>query len=252
MNYKKTIIYTIICLIFFWLIINWGSNLVMNRICLKEGLTDFEKYSFKLNPFPKDALINYNDLNSPLYSHTVDLPFNSKYICHNFCGPQAQCAITGNQCSADIDCPGCQPPNKTQPKYMSVEVFPYDNGGKLTQNQGLHYSSLTTGYNGHKMDFASAYPGSKSSVLKQSYQGEDRWMKSFNDGLELYNKKRSSHDEYNEGRFQGGLDLWLNKGVNVNKNENLDFSPNYPTTISTTGLFYQTTPPASNSYSYSN
>lgn len=243
MNYKKTIIYTIVCLIFFWIIIKWGSSLVVNRNCLKEGLTDFEKYSFKLNPFPKDAIINYNDLNSPLYSHTVNLPFNSPYICHNFCGPQAQCAITGNQCSADIDCPGCQPPNKPQPKYMSAEVYPYDDGGKLSPNLGLHYSSLTTGYNGHKMNFAAAYPGSKSAVIKQPYQGEDRWMKSFNDGLALYNKKRTSHDQYSIGRFQGGL----NQGINPA--DNLDFSPNYPTTISTTGLFYQTTPPAANSYS---
>jgi hypothetical protein len=240
MNYKNTIIYTIGCLLLFWVIIKWGSSLVTNRICLKEGLTDFETYSEKVVPYPKDAVINYNDLNSPLYSHTVNLPFNSPYSCQNFCGPQAQCAITRDQCSADIDCPGCQPPNKPAPKYMSAEVEPYDDGGKLTQNQGLHYSSLTTGYDKHKMDFAEASPGSQNAVLQQTYQGEDRWMKSFNDGLELYNKKRESHDKDSEGRFQGGMSQGLS---------NLDtskFSPNYPTTVSATGLFYETTPPPAN------
>ena len=237
MNYKKTIIYTLGCLFLFWIIIKWGS-LVIQKVCLKEGLTDFEKYSEKIVPYPKDALINYNDLNSPLYSHTVNLPFNSPYSCQNFCGPQAQCAITRDQCSADIDCPGCQPPNKPMPAYMTAEIEPYDDGGKLTQNQGLQYSPLTTGLN---KDYEEASPGSLNLVLKQSYQGEDRWMKSFNYGLSLYNKKTKSKDEYNEGVFQGGMSQGLS---NV---DSLDYSPNYPTTVSTTGLFYQTTPPPANS-----
>ena len=239
MNYKKTIIYTLGCLLLLWIIIKWGSSLVIQKVCLKEGLTDFEKYSEKVIPYPKDAIINYNDINSPLYSHTINLPFNSPYSCKNFCGPKAQCAITKEQCSADIDCYGCQPPNKPIPKYMTAEVEPYDDGGKLTQNQGLQYSSLTTGLN---KNFSEIYPGSKNQVLKQSYQGEDKWMVSFNDGLSLYNKKRKSKDEYDEGVFQGGMSQGLSKV------DSLDYSPNYPTTISTTGLFYETTPPAANSY----
>lgn len=42
-------------------------------------------------------------------SHTVNLPLTTTYSCTNFCGPTARCSITGQQCSADIDCPGCQP-----------------------------------------------------------------------------------------------------------------------------------------------
>jgi hypothetical protein len=124
------------------------------------------------------------------------------------------------------------------PAYTTAEVEPYDDGGKLTQNQGLHYSSLTTGYDKHKMDFAEASPGSENAVLQQPYLGEDRWMKSFNEGLALYNKKRQSHDDYNEGRFQGGL----SQGIDTS-----NFVPTYPTTVSATGLFYETTPPAANS-----
>ena len=241
MNYTKTIIYTIVCLLLFWLTIKWGSSLVVEKVCLKEGLTDFERYSEKVVPYPKDALINYNDLNSPLYSHTVNLPFNSEYSCQNFCGPKAQCAITRDQCSTDIDCPGCQPPNKPMPKYMDVDIKPYEDSGILTQNQGLHYSELTTGYDKHNIDFSEAKPGSINNILKQTYQGEDRWMKSFNDGLALYNKQRESKDKFSEGVFQGGMQQGIS---NV---DSLDYSPNYPTTISTTGLFYQTTPPAANS-----
>ena len=236
MNYKEIIIYTIGCLLLFWIVIKWGSSLVMNKTCLKEGLTDFERYSYSIIPYPKDALINYNDTNSPLYSHTVNMPFLSPYSCQNFCGPKAQCAITRDQCSTDIDCPGCQPPNKPMPK-LTADVEPYDDGGKLTQNQGLNYSSLTTGLN---KDFEEAYAGSKNLVLQQPYQGEDKWMKSFNEGLLLYNKKRKSNDEYNEGVFQGGL----NQGLS--KYDTKDFTPNYPTTISATGLFYETTPLAAN------
>jgi hypothetical protein len=146
MNYKKTILYTIGCLLLFWIIIKWGNSLVAKN-CLKEGLTDFEKYSEKIVPYPKDAVINYNDKNSPLYSHTVNLPFNIPYSCQNFCGPKAQCAITRDQCSTDIDCPGCQPIQKPVSKNTTEEVKPYDDGGKLSSNQCLHYSALTTGLN---------------------------------------------------------------------------------------------------------
>jgi hypothetical protein len=191
-----------------------------------------------IHKYVSECFTNNESVNT---SHSVDLPLTTSTSCQNFCGPQAQCAITRDQCSADIDCPGCQPPNKEMPKYMIAEVEPYDDGGKLTQNQGLHYSSLTTGYDKHDIDFAEASPGSKNVILQQPYQGEDRWMKSFNEGLNLYNKKRTSHDNYNEGRFQGGMQQGISK-IDTSK-----FIPTYPTTVSATGLFYETTPPAANS-----
>jgi len=239
MNYKKTIIYTIGCLLLLWIIIKWGSSLVINKICpnkIVEGLTDFEKYSYKIVPYPKDAVINYNDTNSSLYSHTVNMPFNSEYSCKNFCGPQAQCAITRDQCSTDIDCPGCQPIKPPLSGCLTKDVEPYEDSGKLSQNQGLHYSPLTTGLN---KDYEETYPGSKYATLTQPYQGEDKWMKSFNQGLNLYNKQRKSYDTYNEGIFQGGLEQGMSSNISDN-------TPNYPTTVSATGLFYETTPPAAN------
>ena len=57
------------------------------------------------------------------------------------------------------------------------------------------------------------------------------WQDSFNKGLELYNKKRESEDEYSN-------DL---SGINSS-----EYEVKYPMTISAAGLFYETTPPASN------
>lgn len=241
LNYKYTILYTIISLFLFWIVVNYGSKLFINRVCpLKEGLTDFEKYSYKIVPYPKDAVINYNDVNSPLYSHTVNLPINDPISCQNFCGPKATCAITGEQCTSDIDCYGCNPGPKQENPCIMEDVPPYDDAGKLGQNQGLQYSPLTTGYNNHGMDFAEVYPGSKDAQIQQPYLGLDLWTKSFNEGLKIYNKKRESADKYSEGISNVIQDF--------PKGKITYYEPKYPTTISATGQFYETTPPASNSF----
>jgi len=199
----------------------------------KEGLTDFEKYSYSIIPYPKDATINYNDVHSPLYSHTVDLPINNPISCKNFCGPKSQCAITREQCTSDVDCKGCKPQSQNDLANMKVE--PYDATGKLGQNMGLQYSPLTTGYNGHSANFEEVYPGSKDAQIKKVYQGVDTWTKSFNEGLDLYNKKQEVYDKYN----QGLIDDTIGK---------LPFHKmSYPTTITATGQFYNTIAPASNS-----
>jgi len=242
MNYKYTIIYSIFCLLLFWLIIKSGT-IVINKFCfnkkLVEGLTDFEKYSFNVNPYPKDAIINYNDRNSPLYNHTVNLPLTDRVSCQNFCGPKAQCAITREQCTADIDCYGCNPGPNPLNNCTTKDVDPYDNGGKLTQNQGLNYSSLTTGYNNHGIDFEEVYPGSKKAQIIQPYLGVDKWTRGFNEGLKIYNKKQDLYDSYQEEKYN----------IPDNSSGNVDnYAPNYPTTISATGAFFETTPPASNAY----
>ena len=276
MNYKYTILYIFVSLFLFWVIIKWGQSLITNNLyCVnvKEGLTgnnttDFEKYSQQIVPYPKDAEINYNDLNSPLYSHTVNLPINDPVSCKNFCGPKAQCAITREQCTADIDCQGCNPGPTKKTTCDSKDVEPYDATGKLGQN--LQYSPLTTGYNNHVADFEEVYPGSKNAQLKRTYEGVDLWTDSFNKGLEFYNKKRESYDRNSEGISNAIRDertttdirderFNKTKGKNEYGNraeykskfsyyEPIHLEPKYPTTISATGLFYETTPPSSNSY----
>jgi hypothetical protein len=225
LNYKYTLLYIFITLFLFWLIIKYGSSVKI------EGFQQTVQY-------PKDASIDYNDRNSPLYSQTVDLPLNNPVSCQNFCGPKSQCAITREQCSSDIDCQGCNPGPTPQSECITKDVSPYDDAGKLGQNQ-LQYSPLTTGYNGQNINFAEAYPGSKDAQIQKSYEGINSWTNSFNKGLQFYNLKRESADKYSEGYIED---------EEPKTNTKLSYyEPRYPTTISATGQFYETTPPASNS-----
>jgi len=153
-NFKYTIINVLLCLFVFWIVIKY----------LKTTLQT-ENFNNRINSieYPKNELINYKDLNSPLYSHNVNLPINDPISCKNFCGPNAQCLITREQCTADIDCKGC------------IRTHP-------------------VGY--YNNNFSQIYPGSKKSQIKRPYEGIDLWENSFNKGLELYNKKREIEDEY--------------------------------------------------------
>jgi hypothetical protein len=180
---------------------------------------------------------NNNDHNSPLYSHTVNLPINDPISCQNFCGPKAQCAITREQCTSDIDCHGCNPGQKKQDKSLIKDIMPYDATGKLGQNQGLQYSPLTTGFNNHNINFAETYPGSKDAEIVPYYQGSNSWTKAFNAGLELYNDKRRVYDKYSGYLVE----------PDIAPSKLSYYEPKYPMTISATGQFFQTTPPAANS-----
>ena len=55
------------------------------------------------------------------YSKTVDLPITFPVSCKNFCGPGNTCVITGDQCSNDYDCSGCENIQKMKPP----KVVPY-------------------------------------------------------------------------------------------------------------------------------
>ena len=89
--------------------------------------------------------------------------------------------------------------------------------------------------NKHNADFAQIYENSKDTQLKRPYEGVDLWTDSFNKGLELYNRKRESADKNNMDSLDFGF-----------QSKKQYYEPKYPMTISATGLFYETTPPASN------
>ena len=73
---------------------------------------------------------NIKDMNTPDTNHTVDLPLNTKYNCSNMCGPLSRCAISGEQCTSDVDCYGCTP---------SVEGFTSDGNDNVPHaNFGLN------------------------------------------------------------------------------------------------------------------
>ena len=117
-------------------------------------------------------------------SHTVDLPLTTTYSCKNFCGPTARCSITGQQCSADIDCPGCQPyvpPLKEVPSCVPGN----NNAGKLTVGVTPQYSPLTSGFGTKELVITS----NMYSKPAMANFGVDTWTPAFNEGNKLFEKR---------------------------------------------------------------
>ena len=179
-------------------------------------------YSYSKEGFNPNALLTY-DSNSPKNSHNVDV-INNPYSCSNFCGPKATCLKTGEQCTSDVDCYGCQPPISEPPEYLTdTEVKPLDDTGKLSLNQSYKYSTLTSDIGSRA---ANVKPGSLNEEIIRPYEGYDKWTKAFNYGLDLADKKliyqySPAPEEYRS-------------------------MPTYPVTRTVTGLFYDTGPTAAN------
>lgn len=149
-------------------------------------------------------------------SHTVNLPLTTTYTCNNFCGPNSRCALTGQQCFTDIDCPGCQPYSPPLSK-TSTNSIPGDNdAGKLTVGVTPDYSPLTSGYGTQERIVT-------KDLYAQPAQpnfGYDTWGDSFNEGQKLFNKRY--------------------------KPNQLPYMPNYPPMYSMTGEFIGDGPLPSN------
>ena len=148
-------------------------------------------------------------------THTVDLPLNTTYTCNNFCGPTARCAISGQQCSSDTDCPGCQP--YTPPLSSLKDNVPgNDDSGKLTVGVTPTYSPLTAGYGTKERIITKDFYAQPS----QSNFGTNTWKDSFDEGQNLFNQRYKSN--------------------------NLQYMPNYQTMYSLTGEFVSDGPLPSN------
>jgi hypothetical protein len=121
-------------------------------------------------------------------NNNVDLPLTNPYSCQNFCGPTARCAITGEQCSIDMDCKGCQ---ITSPfvKNVSNDNIPGNNSnGKLTIGVNPQYSPLTSGYGNDKSVITNRLYGKPD----QANFGTDKWKKNFNKGQTDYMNQYNS------------------------------------------------------------
>jgi hypothetical protein len=160
------------------------------------------------------------DITGGTTSHTVNLPLTTSYSCKNFCGPTSRCAITGQQCFTDIDCPGCQPytpPLKVTGEGVSGKGIPGDNdAGKLTWGVTPQYSPLTSGYGTHELVITS----DMFSKPAMPNFGVNTWLAEFNEEQSLFNK-----------RYQP---------------PQLEYMPNYPQRYSLTGEFIEDGPFASN------
>jgi len=152
-------------------------------------------------------------------SHTVDLPINTQYSCKNFCGPTSRCAITGHQCFADVDCPGCQPNIQQSPEKKKEnaedEQVPGDNdAGKLTIGVTPQYSSLTSGFGTQEMVLPHENEPARADF------GINTWASPAEKTQKLFDKRYKPRD--------------------------LEFMPSYPQMYSLTGEFVSDGPFPSN------
>lgn len=210
MKPEHTILYILLCIALFALLMNYGQFILKNCIMqVKEG---FDTTSYSL----------YRDTNTPLTSHTVNLPINTTYQCNNFCGPNAQCSITREQCTSDVDCQGCQPVFNNLEQPVTKDVRGQNDAGKLTYNQTPQYSSLTTDIGTQALLY------NKSALVPKPYYGIDKWMKSAEVGEQLF------HDKMNYMYLQ-----------DPTKTKNMI---RYPLRETTTGLYEDNGPLAANAY----
>jgi len=117
-------------------------------------------------------------------SHSVDLPLTTKYSCKNFCGPNARCSITGQQCMADIDCPGCQPYSSSIGE-KTADVPGDNDAGKLTWGVTPQYSPLTSGF-GTKERIITKDMYSKPSMPNF---GVNTWFSGFEQEYDVFDKR---------------------------------------------------------------
>ena len=142
--------------------------------------------------------------NSNATSYTVNLPLTTTYSCKNFCGPTARCSITGQQCFADIDCPGCQPYSPPLSKKFKSQCIPGDNdAGKLTLGVTPTYSPLTSGY-GTKETIITSNMYSKPGIPDF---GVNTWLSEFNEEQQLFNKRYKPYQLKYMPNYQGRYSL---------------------------------------------
>ena len=151
--------------------------------------------------------------------NNVDIPLTTKYSCTNFCGPTSRCAKTGQQCMADIDCPGCKPNIIGNKREIETPCVPGNNeAGKLTWGVTPQYSTLTTDI-GTQSDF---FTDNLSIPPPKATFGIDTWSESYTETNKMFHKRYTP--------------------------SGLQFMPNYVDQITTTGEFMVNGPLASNDF----
>jgi len=210
------VILLFISIILFVIIINYGDYLVKKNYIRECFVDNSNSNSNNCDIFNYNTIISVDDQ----YSSSVDMPINTTYSCKNFCGPQARCSLTGQQCTSDIDCYGCKNTKSKKGKVRTgKEILGWNEAGKLTNSFTPRYSVLTTDI-GSK---AKLY-NEKNIKPPEYFKGVDQWKDSFNTGNELYDKR-------------------YNPSIGT-----LPFLPSYPTRYTLSGEFVDNGPLASNAY----
>jgi hypothetical protein len=204
MNKKNLIFWSFVVLLLFIGIFQWGSYLI-------NGGYIIEHFSNNLDI----------DTGSPSTNHTVNLPLTDKLDCQNMCGPNNRCSLTGEQCSADVDCFGCNPETKRfvhkERTLDELDIRGQNDAGKLTTGETPTYSTLTTdiGTNARLINKTDA-------DSPQYFQGVNTWRDTFDEQMELYDKRYTPTASY--------------------------FTPNYPSRKTLSGEFTDNGPLASNAF----
>ena len=167
---------------------------------------------------------NFNNNNSK-YSHSVDLPLTTTYTCNNMCSSQSKCYITGEQCTSDTDCYGCNIPNKMYEKNNNNKNIRGNNNAGKYSYLVPQYSKITTDI------------GSQAKIydIKNKNIGPPPIFFGpflFNEVANLATKINKDNSSF----------LWNPKP------EDKNFTIKYPKRQTTTGLFLDEGPLASNSY----
>jgi len=224
---KTNILLAGLCILMTWLIINWFKYLTNNYFIL-QGTNNTNNTNivegYEANTY---STLAYDNPNTPLTTHSVDLPLNTNYSCSNVCGPKATCSKSGQQCSTDVDCynVGCQsllkPPSKKQVENVEDGPAPADDAGILTYNQALQFSSLTT-------DLATnAGIIDENATIQRGYEGIPVWEDTYNTTAQIIDNELAHKYSADPEKYAS--------------------TPHYKTTQTATGLFYDIGPTASNS-----
>lgn len=212
---SKSFMLLLISVILYFFIFKWIDYLVNNKYitnCSCQNIIQKQNKTYEGFDTYTNITSNYG---TPKTTNNVNIPLTTQYSCTNFCGPTSRCSITGQQCSADIDCPGCQPYIKTS-SYITSEIKPNDDSGKMTSALPLNYSPLT-------FNIENEYSTVQTNVNKKTPQpnfGINTWQNKFNQQNSLFKQ-----------RYQP---------------PNLTFMPSYMPKYSATGIFMDEGPLASN------
>lgn len=162
------------------------NAIIIGLICftLLMGLFKWIHYLFS-NKYIMECFTPSSKPDSNSTSNTSNMPLTTTYTCQNFCGPTARCSITGQQCSADIDCPGCNPGEDASNNTTSKSVPGNDSAGKLTFSSTPQYSPLTTGYGTQEKVITS---NMYSKPVAPNF-GQNIWFDDFIEEQSLFNKR---------------------------------------------------------------
>lgn len=154
-------------------------------------------YLVKNNYIVECFVSRLKDTGSPDTNHTVNMPINTTQDCKNMCGSQSRCYISGQQCTSDVDCQGCQPLFKEDgPSSYKKDYRGENDAGKLTWGQTPTYSTLTTDIGTQ----SKLYDGEKS-IHKRApdyNKGVNTWYSIFKKGEKAFDERYKDNTQENQ------------------------------------------------------